>query len=247
MTPDTEDNARYSPHLFRCTGQVMQAWFRTEADLRSLVPKAFELSDPHRAFLKVYELKFGPVGQAYLRPAFSQYRQVGVTVMAAPAQQPPMHVNLFMWEERGWSMQSGGGDVRWHKKMAEIEITRIFPLERAESDETLAFNVDVSTLGVALMRFDGQLDGKVRMEPPPLNGFYFGGNEGEPVYALPLREPYLGPAWHGGGSLEFWASPHESPLRLGDWSAASLGNVVVEGFCVQDVRFLRDYRDLVRL
>ncbi len=183
----------------------MVAWFSCERELRPLVPAAFELLAPRRAFLKVYELKFGAFGQPYLRPAFSQYRQVCVTVLAAPRGQEPMHVNLFMWEERGWSMQGGGGGASWNKKLA---------------------------------------DGRARIVPPPLNGFHFGGVAGGAVHALRLREPWLGDPWHGTGSLEFWPGPHEVPLRPGDWSASSLGRVEVEGCCLQDVSFLRDYRDV---
>jgi len=237
------------PNLYRCLGRVLVAWFTTECDLRTLLPPVFKLETPHRAFLKAYELKFGAVGVPYLRPAFSQYRQICVTVLAGPPHEEPMHVNLFMWEERGWSMQGGGNGASWNKKMAEIEISRIFPIEEQRFDpaEPIAFDIDVSTYGHPLMRFDGLLDGKARIEPPPLNGFYFGGAAGAPVYALRLREPYLGAPWHGSGRLEFGASPHEVPLRPGDWSAATLGAVEVEGCCLQDVSFLRDYRDLTRL
>jgi hypothetical protein len=237
------------PHLYRCVGRLMTAWFTSERDLRPLVPAAFELPDRHRAFLKAYELKFGVVGRPYLRPAFSQYRQICVAVLAAPRGHQPMHVNLFMWEERGWSLQGGGNGASWNKKFADIEISRLFPLEeqRVDPADPPAYDIDVSTYGSPLMRFDGLLDGRPRIEPPPLNGFYFGGAPGDPVHALKLREPFLGAPWHGTGTLEFWASPHEVPLRPGDWSAASLGAVRVEGCCLQDVMFLRDYRDVTRL
>jgi hypothetical protein len=244
----TETEAGSAPRLIRVAGKVTQILFTTENDLRPFVSEAFELADSHRAFAKVFELKFGPVDRPFLPPAFSQYRQVSLAVMGGPRGLEPRHINLLMWEQRGWSL-GYGGDL-WHKKLADIEMTALYPVEERYRDPAVPtpFMVDVSTYGSPLMHFEGALDGVARIAPPPANGFYFGGRNGADIYCLPLREAYLGEPWHGGGTLKFWRSPDEYPTPTpGDWRASAFGDVEVEGFCVQDITFMRDYGDLITI
>jgi hypothetical protein len=246
MTTDAEANA--APKLIRVAGKVMQVTFTTEHDLRPFVSEAFELPDNHRAFAKVFDLKFGPVDRPFLPPAFSQYRQVSLAVLGGPKGMEARHINLLMWEQRGWSLGYGGS--LWHKKLADIEMTALYPVEELYRDpaEPVPYLVDVSTYGAPLMHFEGALDGVARMDPPAANGFYFGGNAGGDIYCLPLREAYLGEPWHGHGKLKFWRAPDEYPIPTpGDWRASAFGEVEVEGFCVQDITFMRDYGDLITI
>lgn len=61
----------------RFVGKLMQAWFRTATNLEELMPPALEIvGDPHRAFVKVYDLKTRRVGAPIARPGHNQYRQV---------------------------------------------------------------------------------------------------------------------------------------------------------------------------
>lgn len=248
----------------RFVGRIMQAWFTTPTDLSDLLPDGLVVADPHRAFLKVYELKALPVGGRPLPPAFSQYKQVCVSVLGGPRDMPARHINLMMWESRSWSMGTGG--LAWHKKYGTIEITRLHPVEERyrTPDEAIPFAVSVDCDGARVLQFDGELDGVKRTEPPPLNGFYLSDASGARLYALYLVDSYLGEPWYGQGALSFSPTPGEAgstrpagvlrdsqgrPVIRPNRSyalphAGILGEVDCAGFAVQDVMFLRDFADL---
>lgn len=245
-----------APRYARFVGTLAQAWFTTELDLSDFLPPSLEVVDPHRGFVKAYELKMRVLGTPTLPPAFSQYTQVAVSMLCRPAgtDLPLMTGNLFMWEGRGWSMGTGG--LAWEKKLADIEITRLFPVEDLyRDDDERPFRVDVSSLGNPVMLLDGELDGIERIAPPPLDGFYLESQGGATLYHLALEDSYLGPPKHGRASLSFRTLPNEQSLPasvprdehgkpLGQWSGGVLGDVDCEGLVVQDVMFLRDFAGL---
>jgi hypothetical protein len=248
------------PQQMRFCGKLMQAWFRTPLDLSELLPAGLEVDDPHRAFVKVYELKSRRIGAPMLAPGFSQYKQVCVSVLTTPTGaagegRPARHTNLFMWEARGWAMGTGG--LGWNKKFADIEITQLWPVEERyrEPGEAVPYRVDVRDQDAALMVFDGLIDGAPRVEPPPLNGFYLPDEGGAALYELLFEDSYLGEPLHGHGTLRFGSAPYElnvpAVLRddegrpRGRWTAGVLGEVECEGF--QDVMFLRDFGGLHKI
>lgn len=226
-------------------GRIAQAWFRTETDISNLLPKPLRVADSHRAFIKVYQLKMRVGGVS--RPPVYQYRQVCVTVLAAPPGHEERHYNLAMWDDRYWSAASGGVPP-WNKRQADIEMTWFFPVEDRflGPGQQRTFVCDVSTYAHPLLHFSALLDGVKRIDPPPLlpSGFYCGGGVGN-LYAVPLRETYLGEPMNGTAELTFGKPPpNEVGRPVTRWGADVLGEVEVEGAVVQDVFFSRAFSDL---
>lgn len=224
-------------------GRVAQAWFTTATDLNTLLPRPLVTATPHRGFLKVYQLKSAKVGGQPHPPAFSQYRQVCISVLAAPEALELRHYNLFMWEDRAWASRAGG-IPSWNKKQADIEMTWMFPVEDRFTDIDRVFVADVTLATDTILHFESVLDGIRRIDPPPLSGFYCDGDDGA-LYVVPLRETYLGEPLNGHGSLTF-GEPNQIERHFGR-HPSMLGPVEVEGVTVQDVYFARVFSDLYKV
>ncbi len=222
----------------RYTGRVLYVTFRTATDLGAWLPPPLVPADPHEGFLKIYQLKRRPEHGPPLPPAFSQYHEATVTVLAAPPGEPLRHYNLFMWVDKDWATYKAREALGWPKKHAAIDITGTFPGDDGydQDDGYRGFHVAVHRYGYPIIRIDATLDPDAEAQPaPPFNGFYTVRHipaplDGEPVRELLVietRDGWFGSGVYGEATVEFAAAPDEE-LDL-------LGPVDVTGCVLRDV------------
>jgi hypothetical protein len=208
MTPD------------RYTGRVLYMTFRTGADLSRWLPPPLETPDPHAGFIKLYELKRRPEDGPALPPAFSQYHEACVTVLAAPPGEDPRHYNLFMWVDRDWATYKARETFGWPKKLADIDITRTYRSDdRYDRDEgTSIFSAEVVRHGYPILRVTAELDPAADpQQVPPFNGFYtvrhlpasVGGEPLRELLVIETRDGWFGPGTYGTGRAEVFDAPDE--------------------------------------
>jgi hypothetical protein len=214
----------------RYSGRVLYVVFTTGADLSAWLPPPLQAADPHEGFLKVYELKRRPEHGEPLPPGFSQYREVCVTVLAAPPGEPARHYNLFMWVDRDWATYKAREAIGWPKKLADIEMT----MTTVDSQEV--FDVDVTRHGYRIIAVRARLDPDAEPQPsPPFNGFYtvrhipapLGGDPVRELCVVETRDGWFGQGVYGTATVEFRDAPDEE--------LAALGEVTGTGCVLRDV------------
>ncbi len=235
------------PHIF--SGRVCFVMVRTEADLTPFVPYPLVPGDDHRAFLKVYQLKYRPVGSVPKPPAFSQYLQVCLCVLAAPPGEPLGHYNLLLWELREWSL-GGAEPFGWRKKLASIEVTSLFPTpDRYDVDEgTNVYQAEVHQFGRPIVELRADLSGGGVPDPGLAAGFYSVRyrDDGVParrtatseVTRITVEDPFLGPPVSGLGDLRITPGVGYSPEEVEMLDAFSA--LEVEGVVLRDIGWRRD-------
>ena len=223
----------------RYTGRVLYVTFRTAADLSAWLPAPLAAADPHAGFLKLYELKRRPEIGAPLPPAFSQYHEACVTVLAAPPGEVTRHYNLFMWVSHDWAIYKARAALGWPKKIATIAMTRTYPApDRYDQDEgSLTFAVDVSRYGYPILSVRARLDPHAPEQPGvPFNGFYTvrhipapldGDEDLRELLVIETRDGWAGPAVYGSAEVTLRDAPDEE-LSL-------LGTLQVNGCWLRDV------------
>jgi hypothetical protein len=235
------------PH--RYSGRLLTVVFRTPADLNRWLPRPLHAADPHVGLLKIYQLKLRPENGDPLPPAFSQYLQVCLTSLAAPAGREPRHFNMLLWEQRDWSIVGAAGSGM-PKKLATIELTWTFPTEHDYDFDrgTHLYQTDVHRHGLPVLSFRGQLGTRPdRFEEPPFNNFYtvqelppaVTGPGGTRVYQIDVTELRWGPPTYGSGTLTFWPTPDDSYAQAE--LLRTLATVDVQGCVLRDISWLRDY------
>ncbi len=235
------------PHIF--SGRVCFVMVRTDADLRPFVPYPLVPADDHRAFLKVYQLKYRPVGGRPKPPGFSQYLQVCLCVLAAPPGEPMGHYNLMLWELREWSL-GGSEPYGWRKKLASVEVTSLFPTpDRYDVDDgTDWYQAEVHQFGRPIVELRAELSGGGCPDPGLAAGFYSVRyrDDGSPidqtataeVTRITVEEPYLGPPISGQGSLRILPGIGYSPEEVAMLDA--FADLEVEGVVLRDIGWRRD-------
>lgn len=73
------------------TARVLQAVFETDVNLSEFVPEPLQVRDLHHGLIKAYHLRLRQEPDPVQRPKYSRYRQVCVTVAAAPPDLPLRH------------------------------------------------------------------------------------------------------------------------------------------------------------
>lgn len=210
----------------RYTGRVLYVTFRTDVDLGAWVPPPLVPVDPHMAFLKIYELKRRPETGPPLPPGFSQYREVCVTVLAAPPGDIPRHYNLFMWVDHDWAMYKAREALGWPKKLADIQLTATFPAAgHYDADADIATHrTDVSRWGYRILGVEATLDPATpATQSPPFNGFYtvrhlpapIGGDPVNELLVIEPRDGWFGTGIYGTATIEFADAPDEELAALG--------------------------------
>ena len=210
----------------RYTGRVLYVMFETDADVNAWLPPPLRAVDPHEAFLKIYQLKRRPEHGAPLPPAFSQYHEACVTVLAAPPGEPARHYNLFMWVDRDWATYKAREVLGWPKKLATIDITETFPTpDRYDHDaEVATFSAAVSRYGYPLMHINATLDPDADPQPgPPFNGFYtvrhlpaaLDGDSVSELLVIETRDAWFGEGTSGEAEVQFFGAPDEELDLLG--------------------------------
>lgn len=224
-------------------GTIMQAMFTTEKPINELLPSGLHPKDSHAAFLKVYQMKHGPLEGPVERPSKGQYLQVCVGTMAAPDGRKPRHYNLMMWGSNYGPTHPG--QPGWNKEPAQIAVSWLIRgEERFYADRVVPYMVDVSIDGSPVVTFDGRLDHVKAIDLPPMNGFYVRGYDRSEVLYLPLRDATLGvPVYGSSASISF----HSRTSMVAEWNPELLGAIECRGFGVQDVMFLRNYDELERV
>ena len=228
----------YSMSADRYTGRVLYVTFTTATDLNQWLPPPLISTNPHIAFLKIYQLKRRPEDGTPLPPAFSHYHEACITVLAGPPGEPERHYNLFMWVDRDWATYKAREALGWPKKFASIDITETYPdAERYDRDVgTNVFAANVSRYGYQLIDVKCTLDPAQESQPiPPFNGFYTVRHLPPPVDGTAIREllvietrdGWFSQGTFGSGSIEFFDAPDEE-LRM-------LGAVEVTGCVLRDV------------
>jgi Acetoacetate decarboxylase (ADC) len=219
QAPDTE-----APEYVAATfsGSLFFLMLESDVDLSPWVPYPLQLVDPHKFFVKVYQLRMRPKPGAPRSPAFSQYTQACVTVLAAPPGQEPGHHNLVLWEEREWSITPD--QIGWRKKLASVDTTFLFPTDdRFDADEgTDEYQADVHLDGKPLMTLRANLDGSTGEADPGVSGGFFAvsfDDDGDPllgtasatVNRVDVANLILTPPTTGTGSVEFFESTTYEP------------------------------------
>jgi Acetoacetate decarboxylase (ADC) len=221
--------APFVPTTF--SGSVLFVMLASPVDLSPWVAHPLQLVDPHHVFLKVYRLRTRPVPGAPKPPAYSQYTQACITVLAAPPGHEPGQHNLVLWEEREWTI--GPDQIGWHKKLVDIEV----------ADASPEYLVDVHVGGRPLLSVRASLDGTPGVADPGIAGGFFGvtyDDESErsgvvsrvDVADLVLTEPVTGT-----GSVELVESstyePEENAL------VRALQSATVTGVALRTVKWTR--------
>lgn len=220
----------YTMTADRYTGRVLYVTFRTAADLSNWLPPPLETPDSHVGFIKLYELKRRPENGPPLPPAFSQYHEACVTVLAAPPDEQLRHYNLFMWVDRDWATYKARETLGWPKKLADIDITRTFRgSQRYDRDGgTSRFSASVVRHGYPVMRVRAELDPDAAEQPvPAFNGFYtvrhlpasLGGEPLRELLVIETRDGWFGDATYGTAEVETFDAPDEelgllSPIEV---------------------------------
>lgn len=222
----------------RYTGRVLYVTFRTRADLSKWLPPPLQMENVHEGFLKLYELKRRPVDGVPYPPAFSQYYEACIAVLAAPPGEIYRHYNLFMWVSHDWALYKARSAIGWPKKIASIAMTFNYPdgQDYDRDCENSAFDVDVHRYGYPIISVRAKLSSKKAAgERQPFNGFYTVRNipspidGGERVCELLVVEPqdgWFGAETWGEATVELNDAPDEE-LRL-------LGPVEVTGCVLRD-------------
>jgi hypothetical protein len=185
------------------------------------------MGDLHEGFLKLYELKRRPEdGQPY-PPAFSQYYEACVAVLAAPPGEILRHYNLFMWVSHDWALYKARSALGWPKKLANIAMTFTLPVSdpAAGAKEIREFNVDVDRYGYPIMRVKSFLDPAApAKQSKPFNGFYTirhipapldGGDDIRELLVIEPRDGWFGNEIWGEATVEFGNAPDEELELLG--------------------------------
>lgn len=217
----------YQMRADRYTGRVLYVTFRTTADLSQWLPPPLQIDDPHEGFLKLYELKRRPEdGQPY-PPAFSQYYEACIAVLAAPPGETLRHYNLFMWVSHDWAMYKARSAFGWPKKMANINMTSTYPDDEGyDRDRDISeFNIDVDRYGYQIMRIRARLDATAPpKEKKPFNGFYTvrhipapidGGDDVRELLVIEPRDGWFANEVWGEATVEFGSAPDEELDLLG--------------------------------
>lgn len=211
----------------RYTGRVLYVTFRTEANLADWLPTPLQMDDPHEAFLKIYELKRRPEKGEPYPPAFSQYHEACITVLAAPPGEVMRHYNLFMWVTHDWAIYKARAAFGWPKKLANISMTSIFPGgNRHDRDSEIdQFNVDVDRYGYPIIRVRAKLNPDAPAKTTkPFNGFYTvrhipapvdGGDDIRELLVIEPRDGWFGDEIWGEATVEFENAPDEELALLG--------------------------------
>jgi len=211
----------------RYTGRVLYVTFRTGTDLSQWVPPPLQMEDVHEGFLKLYELKRRPVNGPPYPPAFSQYYEACIAVMAAPPGELPRHYNLFMWVSHDWALYKARAALGWPKKIASIAMTFTYPDGKAHDRdrEVSEFNVDVHRYGYPIVRVRADLSTAVAAgERKPFNGFYTvrhipspldGGDDVRELLVVEPRDGWFGDEVWGTAKVEFDDAPDEELGLLG--------------------------------
>lgn len=228
----------YQMQADRYTGRVLYVTFRTAADLSQWLPPPLQMDDPHTGFLKLYELKRRPEnGQPY-PPAFSQYYEACIAVLAGPSGSVLRHYNLFMWVSRDWAMYKARSAFGWPKKLANINMTSTYPDGDAydRDREVSEFSADVDRYGYSIIKVRAQLDPAAPAgNRQPFNGFYTvrhipapldGGEDIRELLVIEPRDGWFGNEVWGEATVEFGSAPDEE-LEL-------LGTVVVTDCVLRD-------------
>jgi len=228
----------YQMHADRYTGRVLYVTFKTATDLSRWLPPPLQMDNRHEGFLKLYELKRRPEdGQPY-PPAFSQYYEACIAVLASPPGGMFRHYNLFMWVSHDWAMYKARSAFGWPKKLANISMTSTYPdNETYDRDREISdFNVDVDRHGYSIIRVRAQLDPAApAKEKKPFNGFYTirhipapldGGEDIRELLVIEPRDGWFGDEVWGEATVVFGNAPDEE-LEL-------LGPVVVTGCVLRD-------------
>lgn len=216
-------------------GEQMVVMFRTSTDLNQFMPPGLKCVDPHRAFIKGQRKK----GQSTSgKPGL----QICITTMAVTEKFGPRHRNILMWEP---SPAGIGSTLVAVKRWGDAEMTYIFEQDRKliAQGSPVPFYLDVVQHGHSLMSFAGVLDGKKRIESPPYNGMYIGGEPGADLLSLTFDDSTTDRPLYGTGELSFGAVPSERapPNPSKDWPATLLKDIKVEGCVFEDLTFTRSY------
>ncbi|HRX89467.1 MAG TPA: acetoacetate decarboxylase family protein [Steroidobacteraceae bacterium] len=217
----------YQMQADRYSGRVLYVTFRTAADLSQWLPAPLEIDDPQEGFLKLYELQRRPEhGQPY-PPAFSQYYEACIAVLAAPPGEPLRHYNLFMWVSHDWALYKGRAAFGWPKKIANIAMTSASADQDANSSDHRngGFNVDIDRYGYPVMRVRAQLDPAApAKQKKPFNGFYSvrhipapidGGDDIRELLVIETRDGWFKDEVWGEASVEFGSAPDEELNLIG--------------------------------
>lgn len=209
------------------TGRVLYITFRTPADLSRWLPAPLKMEDVHEGFLKLYELKRRPVGGPPYPPAFSQYYEACVAVLAAPRGELPRHYNLFMWVSRDWALYKARSAFGWPKKIANIAMTSTYPDNGAyDRDKDVGeFNVDVDRYGYPIIRVRARLNADAPAgRRVPFNGFYTIRHIPAPIgstddvrelLVIEPRAGWFGAEVWGDATVDFGSAPDEELEMLG--------------------------------
>ena len=211
----------------RYTGRVLYVTFRTPAELTQWLPPPLQMDDVHEGFLKLYELKRRPEGGLPYPPAFSQYYEACIAVLAAPPGELLRHYNLFMWVSHDWALYKARSAFGWPKKIASIAMTFTYP-DKDEYDRDLEiseFNVDVHRYGYPIMRVRAELSSATPAgQKKPFNGFYTirhipapvdGGEDIRELLVIEPRDGWFGDEVWGKATVEFDDAPDEELGLLG--------------------------------
>ena len=217
----------YQMHADRYTGRVLYVTFKTAADLSQWLPPPLQLDDPHEGFLKLYELKRRPEDGEPYPPAFSQYYEACIAVLAAPPGELLRHYNLFMWVSHDWALYKARAAFGWPKKIANIAMTAATRDSAGTKPgrATSEFNIDIDRYGYPLMRVRAQLDpAAAPKQKKPFNGFYTvrhipspidGGEDIRELLVIETRDGWFSDEVWGEATVEFGAAPDEELDLLG--------------------------------
>lgn len=210
-----------APMTVVLTGRIFQAVFKTDVDLGQFVPAPLEVPDPHHGLVKVYQLRMRREGSPQPLPKYSQYKQVCLTVAAAPRALPTMHYNLLLWDDRDWAAV-GPTPFGWRKKVADIELSWVFPGSgRFDRDPGFTrFDTEIYRYGDPIMRLESFLNaGSLQFEEPPFGGFYSvhkSNDEGvvpRVSEALVFDLDFEDLAFGSGGTVKLSAVPDDPPAE----------------------------------
>lgn len=230
---------RMEDHLY--SGHCLYIVMRTDADLSDWVPEPLQVPDPHLLFLKLYQLRRRPVGQAPGPAGYWQYHEACVTTLASLGGAPSRHYNLFMWVDRDWATWKGREVFGWPKKLCQMDMTFLPAGAFArdlDSEEFPVIRVNVSRWGYQVLEVDASLDPSAReVELPPLRGFYgfrripapAGGTPISEIVEIDPIEGWAGPAIWGSAEIRL----HDGP----DEELSLLGPVTVTGSALRQVRW----------
>lgn len=216
-------------------GEQMIIAFTTSTDLNRFMPPGLKCVDPHRAFIKGQRKKGQ---QTSGKPGL----QICITTMATTEKYGPRHRNILMWEP---SPAGIGSTLAGVKRWGDAEMTYVFEQDRKliAAGSPVPFFLDVQQSGYSLMSFAGVLDGKKRIESPPYNGMYIGGEPGADLLSLTFDDSTTGRPVYGTGTMSFGGVPTErapaNPSK--DWPASLLKDIKVEGCVFEELTFTRSY------